>query len=162
MKKISTATAHAIRKVESQRLTIGLDLGDRWSWYCVLDETGEVLLEQKLSTIPKTMREVFRQHSVAILPPVISGNVQGRLSSLRPTRSRSIFALRIGSERESASRKARMFGTVCEYMPLPPGRVPKCVLPCSSLRPQRARISLRCIFRKPGHAPPCCSWDKAA
>src|SRR5207237_9157844 len=59
MKKISTATAHAIRKVESQRLTIGLDLGDRSSWYCVLDETGEVLLEQKLSTIPKTMREVF-------------------------------------------------------------------------------------------------------
>src|SRR5437773_7504884 len=59
MKKISTATAHAIRKVESERLTIGLDLGDRSSWYCVLDETGEVLLEQKLSTIPKTMREVF-------------------------------------------------------------------------------------------------------
>src|SRR5213594_2646985 len=59
VKKISTATAHAIRKVESQRLTIGLDLGDRWSWYCVLDETWEVLLEQKLSTIPKTMREVF-------------------------------------------------------------------------------------------------------
>src|SRR5205809_425056 len=59
MKKISTATAHAIRKVERERLTIGLDLGDRWSWYCVLDETGEVLLEQKLSTIPKTMREVF-------------------------------------------------------------------------------------------------------
>jgi hypothetical protein len=59
MKKISTATAHTIRKVESQRLTIGLDLGDRSSWYCVLDETGEVLLEQKLSTIPKTMREVF-------------------------------------------------------------------------------------------------------
>src|SRR5207302_46861 len=59
MRKISTATAHASRKVESQRLTIGLDLGDRSSWYCVLDETGEVLLEQKLSTIPKTMREVF-------------------------------------------------------------------------------------------------------
>src|SRR5437870_13195794 len=58
MKKISTATAHAIRKVESQRLTIGLDLGDRSSWYCALDETGEVLLEQKLSTIPKTRREV--------------------------------------------------------------------------------------------------------
>src|SRR6266516_5626866 len=58
MKKISTATAHAIRKVESQRLTIGLDLGDRSSWYCVLDETGEVLLEQKLSTIQKTMRGV--------------------------------------------------------------------------------------------------------
>src|SRR5436853_5772437 len=59
MKKISTATAHAIRKVESQRLTIGLDLGDRSSWYCVLDETGEVLLEQKLGTTPKAMKEVF-------------------------------------------------------------------------------------------------------
>src|SRR5437660_12904623 len=59
MKKISTATAHAIRKVESQRLTIGLDIGDRASWYGVLDETVEVLLGQKLSTIPKTMREVF-------------------------------------------------------------------------------------------------------
>src|SRR5438270_13258755 len=59
MKKISTATAHAIRKVESQRLTIGLDLGDRSSWYCVLDETGEVLLEQKLSTTPKALREVY-------------------------------------------------------------------------------------------------------
>src|SRR5438046_821404 len=59
MKKISTAPAHAIRKVESQRLTIGLDLGDRWSWYCVLDETGEVLLEQKMSTSPKRMIEVF-------------------------------------------------------------------------------------------------------
>src|SRR5207237_226082 len=59
MKKISTATAHAIRKVESQRLTIGLDLGDRSSWYCVLDETGEVRLEQKLGTTPKAMKEVF-------------------------------------------------------------------------------------------------------
>src|SRR3989441_13045378 len=59
MKKISTATAHAIRKVESQRLTIGLDLGDRSSWYCVLDETGEALLEQKLSTTPKAMQEGF-------------------------------------------------------------------------------------------------------
>src|SRR5947199_6342768 len=59
MKKISTATAHSIRKVERQRVTIGLDLGDRSSRYCVLDETGEVLLEQKLGTIPKTMRAVF-------------------------------------------------------------------------------------------------------
>src|SRR5439155_23854449 len=59
MKKISTATAHVIRKVESQRLTIGLDLGDRSSWYCVLDEAGEVLLEQKLATTPKAMKETF-------------------------------------------------------------------------------------------------------
>jgi len=59
MKKISTTATHKIEKVESQRLTVGLDLGDRWSWYCVLDEAGEVLLEQKVSTTPKAMKEVF-------------------------------------------------------------------------------------------------------
>ena len=59
MKKISTATGHKVGKIESRKLTIGLDLGDRWSWYCVLDEAGEVLLEQKVSTTPKAMREVF-------------------------------------------------------------------------------------------------------
>jgi hypothetical protein len=57
MKKISTTTAEAFRK--TQRLTIGLDLGDRSSWYCVLDESGEVVLEQRLSTTPKAIEEVF-------------------------------------------------------------------------------------------------------
>ena len=59
MKKISTAATREIGKVAGQKLTIGLDLGDRSSWYCVLDEAGEVLLEQKLATTPKAMREVF-------------------------------------------------------------------------------------------------------
>jgi transposase len=53
MKKISTTRAHQIGTVQGQRLTIGLDLGDRSSWYCVLNEAGEVLLEQRLSTTPK-------------------------------------------------------------------------------------------------------------
>jgi transposase len=59
MKKISTAAAKQIRNFSQQNLTIGLDLGDRSSWYCLLDEVGEVLQEQKLGTIPKAMREVF-------------------------------------------------------------------------------------------------------
>src|ERR1700682_3233858 len=59
MKKVSTAAAKASRKISEQKLTIGLDLGDRSSWYCVLGEGGEVLLEQKLSTTPKAMREGF-------------------------------------------------------------------------------------------------------
>jgi transposase len=59
MKKISTATAGKIEKVEGQKLTVGLDLGDRSSWYCVLNEAGEVLLERKLATTPKAMKEVF-------------------------------------------------------------------------------------------------------
>src|SRR5215475_2933330 len=58
MKKTSTATT-ASNKNLHRKLTIGLDLGDRSSWYCVLDEAGEVIGEQKLGTTPKAMREVF-------------------------------------------------------------------------------------------------------
>src|SRR5271157_2084211 len=59
MKKISTVATKQNRNVSEQKLTIGLDLGDRTSWYCVLDGGGEVVLEQKLSTTPKAMKEVF-------------------------------------------------------------------------------------------------------
>src|SRR5450755_1167574 len=59
MKKISTVAAKQNRNVSEQKLTIGFDLGDRSSWYCVLDETGNVLLEQRVSTTPKAMKEVF-------------------------------------------------------------------------------------------------------
>jgi transposase len=59
MKKISTAAVRTTKNVSQPKLTIGLDLGDRSSWYCVLDEAGGVLLEQKLSTTPKAMKEVF-------------------------------------------------------------------------------------------------------
>jgi hypothetical protein len=41
MKKISTATAGRIEKIGEQKLTVGLDLGDRSSWYCVLNEAGK-------------------------------------------------------------------------------------------------------------------------
>jgi len=30
--------------LKEQKLTIGLDLGDRWSFYCVLDEAGKIIL----------------------------------------------------------------------------------------------------------------------
>jgi hypothetical protein len=41
MKKISTAAAKQISNFSEQKLTIGLDLGDRSSWYCVLNEAGD-------------------------------------------------------------------------------------------------------------------------
>jgi transposase len=59
MKKVSTTARKQSRDFSEQKLTIGLDLGDRWSWYCVLDECGAVLLEQRLGTSPKAMREVL-------------------------------------------------------------------------------------------------------
>ena len=58
MKKISTAATTSNKNLHS-RLTIGLDLGDRSSWYCVLDDSGEVIAEHKLGTTPKAMQESF-------------------------------------------------------------------------------------------------------
>jgi transposase len=59
MKKVSTVVAKTTKNFSEQKLTIGFDLGDRSSWYCVLDEAGSVLLEQRVSTTPKAMKEVF-------------------------------------------------------------------------------------------------------
>ena len=59
MKKVSTEAAKQSGKISEQKLTVGLDLGDRSSWYCVVDEAGGVLLEQRLSTTPKAMKEGF-------------------------------------------------------------------------------------------------------
>ncbi len=53
MKKVSTVAVKASRKISQQKLTVGLDLGDRSSWYCVLDEAGRVLLEQRESRTPR-------------------------------------------------------------------------------------------------------------
>ncbi len=59
MKKVSTAATKQSRNISRQKLTIGLDLGDRNSWYCVLDETGGIQLEQRVRTTAKALQEVF-------------------------------------------------------------------------------------------------------
>src|SRR5207344_48137 len=59
MKKISTVAAKPSKKISRQKLTVGLDLGDRNSWYCVLDESGQIQLEQRVRTNAKALREVF-------------------------------------------------------------------------------------------------------
>ena len=38
-----------------------MDLGDRGSCYCVLDEAGEILLEQKVATTPEAMKQIFEK-----------------------------------------------------------------------------------------------------
>jgi transposase len=59
MKKTSTVQAFKSEIFKEQKLTIGLDLGDRWSFYCVLDGAGQVILEQKLPTTPEAMKQTF-------------------------------------------------------------------------------------------------------
>jgi len=57
MKELTTAAANWIGKQE--RRTIGLDLGDRSSHYCVLDESGRIVTESKTATSPHAMGAVF-------------------------------------------------------------------------------------------------------
>jgi len=59
MKKVSIALAKQSRNISQQKLTIGLGLGDRNSWYCVLDEEGQIELEQRVRTSAKALQEVF-------------------------------------------------------------------------------------------------------
>ncbi len=59
MKKISTVQTFKSEIFKEQRLTIGVDLGDRWSFYCIRDEAGEIILEQKLLTTPEAMKQTF-------------------------------------------------------------------------------------------------------
>src|SRR5246127_1710131 len=61
MKKISTVQVFGNEIFKEQQLTIGVDLGDRWSFYCVLDEAGKIILEQKVSTTPEAMKQTFER-----------------------------------------------------------------------------------------------------
>ena len=69
MKKNSTAAKKSqktrtervrVKKIASeQKLTIGMDLGDCSSHYCVLDENGEVISRSQVATMPAGMKPVF-------------------------------------------------------------------------------------------------------
>jgi len=85
MKKVSTRAAKATKNFQGQKLTIGLDAGDRSSWYCVLDEAGALVLEQKVSTTLKAMQEVFggmARSRIALETGMRSPWVSRRLSEL--------------------------------------------------------------------------------
>src|SRR5436305_4684480 len=59
MKKVSTATTKQNRIFSRPNLTVGLDLGDRSSCYCVLEEGGSIVIEQKVSTTAKALQAAF-------------------------------------------------------------------------------------------------------
>jgi hypothetical protein len=57
----------------SGRLTVGLDLGDRSSRYCILGEQGEVLSEGSVPTTKKGLAQVFGSKPRTRMPaPVLS------------------------------------------------------------------------------------------
>jgi len=61
MRKPSTTALCRRGKLQGGQLTIGLDLGDRSGFYCVLNEAGEVVLEAKVATIPEALKKTFEK-----------------------------------------------------------------------------------------------------
>jgi hypothetical protein len=59
MKKNNTEATRRKQIFKQARLTIGLDLGDRSSHYCMLDEAGNVILESNLPTTSNGIRQAF-------------------------------------------------------------------------------------------------------
>jgi hypothetical protein len=51
-------------KPNLDRLTVGVDLGDRWSQYCILGLEGETLAEGQLRTTQEDVREFFQALTV--------------------------------------------------------------------------------------------------
>ena len=58
MKKL-IAKNDAIRVEEVIGNTVGLDLGDRWSRYCVLDQNGTIVREDRVRTTMEGLKEQF-------------------------------------------------------------------------------------------------------
>jgi hypothetical protein len=60
---MKTTTQHLIAEVprrQSQgKLTIGIDLGDVWSHYCILNEDGEAVDRGRFRTSPKAVEMAF-------------------------------------------------------------------------------------------------------
>ena len=59
MKKNSSSSKDAKRSVQGGKMTIGMDLGDRTSRYCELDQEGQVVRDSKVGTTPRAMTETF-------------------------------------------------------------------------------------------------------
>lgn len=55
----NTEAARVRRMANQQRLTVGLDLGDRLSHYCILDEAGEVVSRDVVATNAPSMQSMF-------------------------------------------------------------------------------------------------------
>jgi transposase len=61
MRKPSTTGLRRKGKLPDGQLTIGLDLGDRSSFYCVLNGAGEVILEERVATSPEALKKTFEK-----------------------------------------------------------------------------------------------------
>jgi transposase len=56
-----------------KRLWIGVDLGNRWSHVCLMDNSGEVMDRTRVRTTPEAMREFFGEYAGSAIAVEASG-----------------------------------------------------------------------------------------
>ena len=59
MKKNSRNEKATERSRAQARLTVGVDVGDKRSWFCILDEEGEIVVKGSLPTTPNGFKKQF-------------------------------------------------------------------------------------------------------
>jgi hypothetical protein len=139
MRKISTAAAKQSSNFYQPKLTIGLDLGDRFSWYCVLDEGGELQWECKVSTTAKAMQEAFHgmpRSRIALETGTHSPWVSRLLSKLGHevivAHARKVRLIGRAGAKTTASTHARWRGWR--------GSIRSCCRRCGTAAPEHRRI----------------------
>jgi hypothetical protein len=110
MKKSSTVRVNGNMIFKGRKLTIGLDLGDRWPCYCVLDEAGKILLEQEVATIPEAMKQVFAKIPQSLIA--------------METGTHSPWVSRLLTEQPSGPPRYLFFSNSCQFMTSVNGDVP--------------------------------------
>jgi transposase len=60
-KQTTTAEKELLRKALTRTVTIGIDIGDRWSHYCILDEEGEIVEQGRFRTTATSVGKHFQQ-----------------------------------------------------------------------------------------------------
>ena len=98
MKKPSTTTVRRMKKLQNRQLTIGLDLGDRSSFYCVLNGAGEVVLETKVATNLEAMKKTFAKMARSgitspqiVRPSLVAKYVRAKQQTSRAKRTSHSF-----------------------------------------------------------------------
>jgi len=103
---------------ERSGLTVGVDLGDRWSRYCVLDEQGQILEEDTVATTGRAFGKLFSDRPAARVVIEVGTHspwVQRLLEELghetitaNPRYVRLIYSSRNKNDKLDAERLARL------------------------------------------------------
>ena len=59
MRQVSTTRMARVNTKRNGQLTMGLDLGDRFCYFCVLNESGEIVREDRVATNKEAISKAF-------------------------------------------------------------------------------------------------------